>query len=96
MTKVSETMPGLGRYCAHCGHAVGADAPTIQRFGERFCSEAHAEEFTAGVRAAHWPAQRTARGCSLLAGAGAWQPECRRGKPQAKGPSELIGQAEQT
>ena len=35
MTKVSETMPGLGRYCAHCGHAVGADAPTIQRFGER-------------------------------------------------------------
>src|SRR5438093_12761625 len=52
VTKVSETMPGLGRYCAHCGHAMGADAPTIQRFGERFCSEAHAEEFTAGVRAA--------------------------------------------
>ena len=39
------------RYCAFCGVEVGQEiAP--ERFGERFCSDAHAEEFVNGVRAA--------------------------------------------
>lgn len=37
-------------YCAFCGEEVGDGAP--ERFAERFCSEAHAEEFVRGVRAA--------------------------------------------
>lgn len=42
---------GPPRYCGYCGAEIhGAEAP--QRFGEPFCSEAHAEEFVTGVRAA--------------------------------------------
>jgi hypothetical protein len=40
------------RYCGYCGRPVEVDGPPIERFGERFCSEAHAEEFVAGVRSA--------------------------------------------
>lgn len=39
------------RYCAFCGAEVGQQ-DTPARFGEAFCSEAHAEEFAKGVRAA--------------------------------------------
>lgn len=47
-----KTQPADTRsYCTYCGHAL-AEAVTPERFGERFCSEAHAEEFVAGVRAA--------------------------------------------
>jgi Protein of unknown function (DUF2933) len=31
---------------------VTGETPAIERFGERFCSESHAEDFVAGVRAA--------------------------------------------
>ncbi len=45
-------------YCGHCGRQVpGNSAP--ERFGERFCSEPHAEEFVAGVRAARVEAARS-------------------------------------
>lgn len=37
-------------HCAHCGHPIPGDADVPERFGERFCSEAHADEFVAGVR----------------------------------------------
>jgi len=41
---------GQARYCAFCGTEVGqGGAP--ERFGEIFCSDAHAEEFVTGVRA---------------------------------------------
>jgi len=37
-------------HCGYCGHPIdGPDSPA-ERFGERFCSEAHAEQFAAGVR----------------------------------------------
>src|SRR5712691_7660043 len=39
-----------GRHCAFCGLALSSETPAIERFGERFCSEAHAEEFASGVR----------------------------------------------
>jgi hypothetical protein len=46
--------PALGSpvHCASCGQAIADldDAP--ERFGERFCSEAHAEAFVADVRSA--------------------------------------------
>lgn len=40
------------RYCGFCGAEVGTDGATLERFGELFCSESHAEEFVKGVRAA--------------------------------------------
>jgi hypothetical protein len=39
-------------HCAYCGHPISPGDDVPHRFGERFCSEAHAEEFVAGVRAA--------------------------------------------
>jgi hypothetical protein len=39
------------RYCGYCGTEIGGAGPP-ERFGELFCSEAHAEEFVQGVRAA--------------------------------------------
>ncbi len=38
-------------HCAYCGHPIPGDADAPERFGERFCSGAHADEFAAGVRA---------------------------------------------
>ncbi len=52
MAEVNEHTTATERHCAYCGHAVIHDAPEIERFGERFCSGAHAEAFAAGVRAA--------------------------------------------
>jgi len=52
IAKLSEKMTELENHCAYCGRAVSEDAPVIERFGERFCSENHAEEFARGVRAA--------------------------------------------
>jgi hypothetical protein len=52
MATINEKMTETGRHCAHCGLAVTDEVPAIERFGERFCSEAHAEEFTADVRKA--------------------------------------------
>lgn len=56
MRWANETVTRSGRHCAYCGHALAGDAPAIERFGEPFCSEPHAEEFTAGVRAARMQA----------------------------------------
>ena len=38
-------------HCAYCGHRTAGEADAPERFGERFCSDEHAEEFVAGVRA---------------------------------------------
>jgi hypothetical protein len=40
------------RYCGQCGHTVSSDGETAARFGEAFCSEAHAEAFVVAVRSA--------------------------------------------
>ncbi len=39
-------------HCASCGQAIGDPGGAPERFGERFCSEAHAGEFVADVRSA--------------------------------------------
>ena len=39
------------RYCARCGQPAGAGEAVLDRFGEAFCSAAHAEEFVQAVRA---------------------------------------------
>ena len=52
MTQLNERPVETGRHCAYCGHSIENAGPVIERFGERLCSEAHAEEFTVGVRAA--------------------------------------------
>ena len=56
MRPANETVTRSGRHCAYCGHALADDTPVIERFGEPFCSEPHAEEFTTGVRAARMQA----------------------------------------
>jgi hypothetical protein len=46
-------LPESARHCGYCGHPIREDSSSVpERFGERFCSEAHAEDFVAGVRAA--------------------------------------------
>lgn len=44
--------PGAPSHCGYCGRRVVEEVAAPQRFGERFCSEGHADEFAAGVRAA--------------------------------------------
>jgi hypothetical protein len=68
------------KHCAYCGHAIGDDTPAPERFGRRFCSESHADEFTTDVRNARIAAaagaetasaperQAAAGGCGLSAG----------------------------
>lgn len=67
-------------YCAFCGEEVGEGVP--ERFAERFCSEAHAEEFVRGVRAARVEAaavapgaeaERVEAGQSNAATSGSWK-----------------------
>jgi acetyl-CoA carboxylase alpha subunit len=43
---------GNPTYCASCGAEVDTTRSTPRRFGESFCSEAHAETFVAAARAA--------------------------------------------
>jgi hypothetical protein len=52
MTTLNEKRIETGHHCAYCGLAVNDDMPPTERFGERFCSEAHAEDFASGARAA--------------------------------------------
>ena len=75
-----------GHHCAYCGHRLSEDAPEIERFGEHICSDAHAGEFIAGVRAQRMQAarQRVASaaqtGCDLPpAGQGSWREYLKRG-----------------
>ena len=50
-TGASDTKP-MERYCARCGQLAGRGDAVIERFGEAFCSEAHAQEFVQAVRTA--------------------------------------------
>ena len=64
-------------YCALCGHQVDPGGPTIERFGEAFCSEAHAQDFVQSVRAARVQAAagaQTAVERSAVAGEATPQP----------------------
>ena len=84
MATVDETATQAQGHCGYCGRAVPGDTPAIERFGERFCSAAHADEFTASVRAARIEA--AARGetqptaCALApAGARTWKDYLKKG-----------------
>ena len=56
MRKINDPTLDTAEYCAYCGHAVATEGPVIERFGQRFCSEPHAEDFAAGVRASRMEA----------------------------------------
>lgn len=43
--------PAAPSHCGYCGRPITDDVAS-DRFGERFCSEKHADEFATGVRAA--------------------------------------------
>jgi hypothetical protein len=63
------TLGTVVAHCAYCGHAIDPSAPASERFGEHFCSEAHAEQFAEGVRSARIGAaarrETAGRTCSL-------------------------------
>ncbi len=58
------------RYCAYCGRELDRSAAEIERFGEPFCSDAHAEAFVSGVRAARVQASATLEPAQAGAGVG--------------------------
>ena len=51
-TAVMAASAARGRYCATCGREAGPEGGLVERFGEVFCSERHAEEFTQAVQTA--------------------------------------------
>ena len=84
MATVNERTTETGRHCAYCGLAVRDDTPAIERFDERFCSEAHAEEFASGVRTARMQAaartETASPSCALpSAGPRSWNYYLKRG-----------------
>ena len=84
MATVNETTIETTRHCGYCGHALPDGAPAIECFGERFCSQAHAEEFVGGVRAARIEAAARAKtpgpGCALApAGQRTWRDYLKQG-----------------
>src|SRR6266705_1080180 len=84
MATLNEKTIEIGRHCAYCGLVVKGDTPPIERFGERFCSEADADQFAAGVRAARMQtvAQSAAAPASCAmpsAGRRTWKDYLKRG-----------------
>jgi hypothetical protein len=79
--------PAAPSHCGYCGRAITEDIEASQRFGERFCSEKHADEFATGVRAARIDAaargigvdDRPATACPVLpAGQQGWRSRLKR------------------
>jgi len=84
MAKINEQITELEHHCGYCGRAVNQDGPAIERFGERFCSQNHAEEFAGGVRAARIQAaartEKAPSGCAMpLAAQRTWKDYVKRG-----------------
>jgi len=84
MATVDETPAQAQRHCGYCGRAVPGDTPALERFGERFCSPAHADEFTASVRVARIEAaardETPATACALApAGTRPWRDYLKKG-----------------
>ncbi len=52
MSATGTRLPAAPSHCGYCGLRIAEEVAAPQRFGERFCSEGHADEFAAGVRAA--------------------------------------------
>lgn len=76
-----DSAPPPGRYCTLCGRETTPEGPAVERFGESFCSEAHAEAFAREVRAARVQAAAASNGgveaasCGIGQGAvpGSWK-----------------------
>ena len=69
-------------HCAYCGHPISGAADAPARFGDRFCSDAHADEFVTGVRAARMEAAaRSENGaCAVTTpGRASWRDSLKRG-----------------
>lgn len=58
---MTTTMADEAAHCAYCGHPISLGGGVPRRFGERFCSDVHAEEFAAGVRVARMEQAARAR-----------------------------------
>src|SRR6266542_1816607 len=52
MSAMEAGLPAAPSHCGYCGCRIAEEVAAPHRFGERFCSEGHADEFAAGVRAA--------------------------------------------
>lgn len=77
----------VATHCGYCGRTISPDLDAPERFGERFCSNAHADDFVAGVRAARIESvarteSRADQGakCGLLpTGQRTWRDDLKRG-----------------
>jgi hypothetical protein len=69
-TRVVEAVPREA-YCPICGTRPDTTASAVERFGEVFCSETHADEFTQAVRAARVQAAIARRDGACERGSGA-------------------------
>ena len=84
MATLNEKRTESGRHCGYCGLAVRDEVPAIERFGEQFCSEGHAEEFVTGVRNARMRAaartETASSSCALPStGQRSWKDYLKRG-----------------
>src|SRR3989442_6422982 len=52
MSAMGTGLPAAPSHCGYCGLRIAEAVAAPQRFGEWVCSEGHADEFAAGVRAA--------------------------------------------
>src|SRR6266545_2520619 len=52
MSAMETGLPAAPSHCGYCGCRIAEEVAAPHRFGERFCSKGHADEFAAGVRAA--------------------------------------------
>jgi hypothetical protein len=71
------------RYCASCGADANLHGSALERFGEAFCSEGHAQEFVEKVRAAR---VQTAAGALNIHAAPAESPPHPPSAEPARGP----------
>jgi hypothetical protein len=84
MATANERTTETARHCAYCGHPVTDQTAAIERFGEPFCTESHADAFVAEVRAARTNAvaraETPATTCALApAGQRTWKDYLKRG-----------------
>ena len=86
---MTTTSSDVVTHCAYCGRLIATEVDAPERFGERFCSAAHAEEFVAGVRGARMAkavhaedraAIEVGKGCALTtASQPSWRDSLKRG-----------------
>ena len=67
---MTTNVASVALHCAYCGYPVSPGGEVPPRFGEPFCSDAQAEQFAAGVRAARMESAARDQGLVVAEAAG--------------------------